>query len=236
MRVLSLCVLLFFAIPVVAQNKQTPQPPDYKKIAQTIKDESSPWFYPKLYKRYQDDDTTLSLKDYHFLYYGYFFNKNYSAMGHISVYMDSLKEVGNKKIWLTEDKQNYLKYNLEILKDNPFQPSVLMRVYGAYRQLHDVAHADVYLKKYRKLSDAILATGDGLTCETAYHVLNVSDEYSVLMYLGYKFGDGQSLTPDECDYLKIQKNDDNLKGVYFDVKQLFKGYSDMLNAGDKKSK
>lgn len=241
MRVLSLWILLFLVSSATAQEKQMPEVPDYKKIEKTIKDKESPWYYPKLMKRYQSNDTTLTAKDYHYLYYGYFFNDSYSAMGSASSYSDSIRALNNKKVWLDEDKKNYLKFGKEMLKESPFQVGLLIRVGSAYRVLKDEANAALYRKKCIAVLETIRATGDGLKCETGYHVLNVPDEYELLQYLGYESGESQSLTPDQCDYLKLKDNDDHLKGLYFDVKQLFKGYSKMfdgieLETGGKKKK
>ncbi len=232
MRVLSLWILVFLSWSVTAQEKRMPQPPDYKSIEKITKDNASDLYYPTLLKRYLNDDTTLTAKDYHYIYYGYFFNEAYNAIGDVSSFRDSIKVLNNKKVWLAEDKKSYLKYNLELLKGSPLQPSLLIGVYAAYKELNDEQHAELYRQKCRAILETILATGDGLTCGTGYHVLTVSDEYSILRYLGYKFGESQSLTADECDYLKLQDNDDHIKGLYFDVKQLFKGYYKMFEGSD----
>jgi len=70
----------------------------------------------------------------------------------------------------------------------------------------------------------ILASGDGMSETTAFHVLNVSHEYDILNILGYEFSGNQKLTEGKCDYLSLKDNNDQVHGLYFDVKQIFKGY------------
>ena len=103
----------------------------------------------------------------------------------------------------------------------------------AFKELNMDDQAEIYRIKSKALLETILATGDGRTCATGYHVINVADEYNILYYLGYKYGGSQSLTPDQCDYLKLRENEEHIEGLYFDVKEIFKNYNLMFEESDK---
>lgn len=50
---------------------------DLIEINVTIKNPESPFYYENLLKRFQNFDTTLTKQDFHYLYYGNFFQPTY---------------------------------------------------------------------------------------------------------------------------------------------------------------
>lgn len=70
--------------------------------------------------------------------------------------------------------------------------------------------------KIRLLTDAILSSGDGLTEESAFYVINIPQEYDILNMIGFEFGGSQSLIKTN-DYLTVKENPANIKGLYFDI-------------------
>ncbi|MGN6569139.1 MAG: DUF4919 domain-containing protein, partial [Flavipsychrobacter sp.] len=114
------------------------------------------------------------------------------------------------------------------LKERPFELKKLNIAFMAYKKLGDSAMANIYLDKVRKVAYAILSSGDGQSEATALHVLEISDEYSLINMLGYEFGGTQELTQAHCDFLSLKDNPENIKGLYFDVKQIFKEYERTL--------
>lgn len=202
--------------------------PDYQEIEKLTKDKGSAFYYDRLYSRYVGDDTTLTLRDYRMLYYGYFFQPGYAPFYHTAA-SDSIKLIlGAQNEPGAMQWKEVLRLGQENLSQNPFDLKGLNIVWIAYKRTGDSLMARVYFDKLRKLVQTILATGDGLSEETAFHVVNVSHEYDILSILGYEFGGNQQLTDSKCDYLSLKTNSDNLSGLYFDVKQIFRGYEKML--------
>lgn len=73
-----LFILLFLTLSVSANAQKTEfTKPDYQQIKKDIEDASSPLYYPTLLSRLASYDTTLTTKEYTWLYYGYFFHKDY---------------------------------------------------------------------------------------------------------------------------------------------------------------
>lgn len=51
--------------------------PDYDKIGKAIKDKNSEYYYPNLVKMLANADTSITLEQLHYLYYGYVLQDNY---------------------------------------------------------------------------------------------------------------------------------------------------------------
>lgn len=224
-------LVLVFWLSVVALSVfgQENAVPDYNEIEKLTKDKSSAFYYDSLYERYRSGDTTLSLRDYRMLYFGYFFQPGYAPF-YGSTESDSIKMLlGTKEDLNTADWQELARLGEAHVHKNPYDLKGLNIVWMAYKQTGDSAKADVYFDKLKKLVQTILSTGDGLSESTAFHVLNVSHEYDILNILGYEFDGNQKLTENKCDFLALKTNADNLPGLYFDVKQIFKGYKNALS-------
>ena len=198
--------------------------PDYQEIETLTKDKGSAFYYDELFKRYADHDTLLTLRDYRLLYYGYFFQDAYTPF-YSTPEADSIRMVlGDKDKLTTEEWKEVIRMGKTNLEKNPFDLKGLNIVWVAHRHTGDSATARLYFDKLKKLVQTILSTGDGMSETTAFHVLNVSHEYDIINILGYEYGGDQNLTEGKCDYLSLKTNEDNLKGLYFDVNQIFQGY------------
>jgi len=72
-----------------------------------------------------------------------------------------------------------------------------------------------------KIITTILSSGDGVSKETAMHVISTRDEYIIINVLGFTYGGSQSLVKGNYDYLTLMQNEFDLKGFYFSVERLF---------------
>ena len=67
-----------FALTCFAQTGLTSSnKPNFKEIEKSIKDKNSPFFYAKLMERYSNNDTALTIEEYHYLYYGFSFKDTF---------------------------------------------------------------------------------------------------------------------------------------------------------------
>ena len=223
-RSIIILIVLFISCKVFAQEERSFIIPDYSEIERLTKDEGSLFFYDNLFERYSVNDPDLSLRDYLFLYYGHFFQPDYAPFVKTQE-ADSIRAVFHSKNELTDDDwQTILRLAEENLKQNPFDLKGLNIVWLANQRTGNNEAAAIYLNKLKKLVQTILSSGDGITENTAFHVLNISHEYDIIHILGYEFGGQQELTPEKCDYLSLKDNSDNVHGLYFNVQQIFKGY------------
>ena len=77
----SVVLAAMLSLSAVVTQAQTA--PDNKDIFEQTLNSESPYYYPTLMMRYLAEDTTLSEKDYYYLYYGYAYSDQYSPLAPI---------------------------------------------------------------------------------------------------------------------------------------------------------
>jgi hypothetical protein len=213
-----LIIILFTTILTNIQSQnRTPQAPDYKKISLAIQDSSSIYYYPKLMTRLVAYDTTLTIVDYRHLYYGYIFQQNYKPYWVSSAEEKLVKYFKSEKI----DEKDYgkiIELANQSIDEFPFDLRQLNFMGYIYHLKGDKEMSLKVNRRFHGIFGAIMSTGDGKTCETAYHVISVSHEY-VFLNLFHFTMTSQSFTGD-CDYLSLKKDQRNIDGVYFNIKKL----------------
>lgn len=216
MKKTILLLLAVVLLPVIgfAQKMQT-EKPDYSQIEKDIADPQSNFYYPKLLQRYKGYDTTMTLQEKRYVYYGFTFQKDYSPYGH-STFFDSLKKVLNKESHSSDELMVIVRFTDSILATNPFDLQAMNYQLYAYDKLQKKSEFTRKLHQMRIIVDAMFSSGDGLTKKTAYYVIYTSHEYSLLNIMGFDFGGQQSLI-EHYDFLKVSKNAQEIDGFYFDV-------------------
>ncbi len=94
-----------------------------------------------------------------------------------------------------------------------------------YKTLGDIPNSNKYRDIELGLLTSIVRRGDGKTCQTAWPIIQVNEEYFILQMLGAKL-QKQSIdnTGGMCDKMEVQTNQGN--GVYyFEISKVFKGYN-----------
>ncbi|MFN8307159.1 MAG: DUF4919 domain-containing protein [Ferruginibacter sp.] len=212
-KIILAAVLLLSCLIGLAQFEK----PDFDKIEKEIRDKNSPYYYPELLKRYTANDTTLSVTEYRYLYYGYSFQEKYSPYGSPAV-ADALS-----KAIAANETDKAIELEKAALAEYPFNIRNLYMLRKLLDKKGDTSQADIYDKKMISVAKAILSTGDGLSDSTAMYVISVSHEYDIIFLLGYK-SSGQALFSGKygsMDRMSLQKNDDDVQYLYFNVDRLF---------------
>ena len=75
---LRILFLMLLILPATGMAQQ--RVPDNEEILAEIIDGESPHYYPHLMERYMAGDTTLTLDDYYYLYYGFVYDDNYRPL------------------------------------------------------------------------------------------------------------------------------------------------------------
>lgn len=193
--------------------------PDYELIQLNIKNKQSNFYYSKLWERFQQGDSTMTIEEKRHLYYGYVFHKNYSpyASANNSKQVNAIfdKESPTQKDW--KELVSLLNNSLEI---EPFDVRSLYYQSIAYKHLNKQNEAQKNIRKIWSIEDALTSTGDGLTKETAIHVIAVSSEYDYL-FLHNLSMKSQALIDGSFDVLYLQPNEDGLEEMWFDITQSF---------------
>ena len=132
-------IALFIGLAGAQAQKTGLNTPDFKKIEKTIR--KKPENYPILLDRLHSNDTTLSLSDYHFLYYGYILRPAYSNNQYKAL-SDSLQQLMQNE---TQDEPEFsliAQTGSRLLKTNPFELGSLDKIIYAYRMLGNNAMAE----------------------------------------------------------------------------------------------
>jgi hypothetical protein len=96
----------------------------------------------------------------------------------------------------------------------------------AYRKIGNGAKADVHKNVAEKLLRALLASGDGKSAETAYHVLSIGEEYFIMRQFGYTVSSQSLLMVKDRPYDLLNGKDPKTGkdvSVYFDISSFFGG-------------
>lgn len=202
----------------VYSQKLTYQKPDYDLIKKEIQDSSSNFYYPKLLSRLTQFDTTLNIEDYRHLYYGYIFQKEYEP------YWNSPDEEKLGKFYRSEninekDYDEIIKLASHSIEEFPFDLRQMNFLGYIYHLKGDDEMAKKVSYRFQGSFGAIMSSGDGRTCNSGYHVISVSHEYVFLNMFQLQMKQ-QSLIGD-CDYLKLEKDERNIDGIYFNIEKLF---------------
>lgn len=218
MRKILVPVLVCCSSLAFAQGK-----PDYKNIEQLTHDAASKFNYEKLFRRYMADDTTLSTDCMYYLYYGFFFQSGYDEYVP-GDYLDSLKDLSKLLHPSDADRKDVVRLGKKALALKPFDLKTLNLLCTIYNNWGDKDNYNINRFKFRMIGSVILASGDGRSPQTAFHILSVPDEYTIMSALGLEVAGYKTDKDSKVDYLEAKPNNQGVAGLYFDVKQIFEGY------------
>ena len=215
--IILLSLICLLGSNIYAQHKI--RKPDYKKIEKAINKKKSDKYYPKLFDRYQNNDTTLTDEDYTLLLYGAQSQPGYAPYSP-SPYSDATAKIYNKPSLTLADYDSAIDYETIVLKQNPFSLRDLNILAYSYIKTGDDSLSNLINYEKERIIKTILSTGDGKTQETGFYVITVTQEYDILQILSFDFSGEQTLTPTGCDYLGVKENKYNIKGLFFDVNKM----------------
>lgn len=206
-------------LPLVLHSQDTDiRPVQFKKIKKEIRKKRSPHYYPVLFQRYLDLDTTLTVDDFRYLYYGFSFQDNYYPYSTPGL-QDSLLSYLKRPEPMQAEMLVAARLAGELLKQNPFRLRETFIAALSYEMAGKPGLSAVYFDYYEKQVEAIMSSGDGLSAKTAFAVIYVYDEYEMIDVLGFAFGGGQQMSG-HFDILELEENEYGAECLYFDVSRL----------------
>ena len=214
-----LTILFVFSNLAISQDQEI-RPIKFKKLKKEIRKQRSPFYYPVLFQRYLDLDTSLTSEDFRYLYYGFTFQDAYSPYG-IPALQDSLISYLSRRELLRAEYQVAARIGGLLLRESPFRLRETFITAVAYEMAGDGKMSSIYFDFFEKQVDAIMSSGDGLSLNTAFVVIYIRDEYEMLEVLGFKFGGGQALLAGDYDKLELEENPYGVEALYFNVSRLF---------------
>jgi len=197
--------------------------PNYREIRTTIQNSKSPNYYPLLMRLYLQNDTTLTLEQYRCLYYGFTLQEDFVPYQKEREMLFEIRRELVKTNGAKSTCSEAIKVAQSALEDDPFDLLAISTLSFSYLQLKDSMSYALWNNKQEALLDAIVSSGDGDDVESAIHVINLEHEYEVLNRLGLQI-ESDSLCNDEVEYLKVQPNAEEIRGVYFNFGACRKAY------------
>jgi tetratricopeptide (TPR) repeat protein len=208
----------------VSQNRFTFRVKEYfdnnKDFDNWVTDPQHPYYYAALKDKFKANIDAMSLNEFLMLYYGATTDNHYSPYAPLGMaLMDEITEN-------TSDEEKINIYQ-RVLEADPFNLSV-------YQNLASVAFAlkqmDIFggaLKRYLGLTEAILATGNGKSTDSAYFVISTRDEYAVLAYQGLQSTQQALLDNNGHNFDRLSAMDENNEkhDVYFNIDKMWESLS-----------
>lgn len=202
---------------------------NFDRIKERISDSQNQMYYPILYKRLLARDSTLNDSAYYHLYYGNIFQDYYHPYGATKKRKAFMTAFG-----IEENYLQLLQQGQELLAENPVDLEVLLNVIFLCSKIGQRDLAVAYAKIYVSFLEVIYNSGDGKTCESAFVVIAVDDEYRIATDLGLTVV--KQFLIGECDQLifqkKGQKKKNRINELYFNVRMPLTHLSNAYNKSD----
>ncbi len=213
-RILTGVILFFITNTFTAFAQNEFMQIDYAEMERFVKDERIE--YDLLLTRFEQGDPTLSKEEVAQIYYGFPFTDEYNSF---ALYMNI------DKAYSKNDFATALPLIKEELKKNPLSLSLLIKAMTCSIALKD-PDLQSFLEntslRYQQIIQAILATGNGTSTETAYKVICVSDEYEIIFKpLQAKSIQQQATLENKYDVFNVKLPTGKTK-IFFDISISFR--------------
>ncbi|MEO6837995.1 MAG: DUF4919 domain-containing protein [Ginsengibacter sp.] len=212
MRLTIATLLIIITLNGFGQNNFSRINRDSVKLL--IADQSIETYYPKLMERFNQFDTTLTLEDYRLLYFGFVFQKEYSG-DFYPMQREITQLIHEKKF------DPAIKTCDSILEKVPVSLIAnYLKGFAIYMIKNTDSNYLHYRNRYSKLREAILSTGNGLTCGSSFQTIFVSDDYEIMYrYFQIPEYEKQSLVY-KCDKFEIKPSKYfQSNAIYFDASE-----------------
>lgn len=211
-------ILLLALLPVLAMAQRVPDNEDV--LAKTI-DASSPYYYPRLMERYIHGDTTLTLDDYHYLYYGFAYADNYRPMESDPARIDVLE------VFVATDMPDSLQLlrvvesGERVMHSDPFSPQNLNFLTFAYGKLGNRHMEKVCYDRFTKVMQTIALSGTGRREDSPWHVLTFQHAADFTAWRGGEINNRQ-VRSRSVEYIQLKTKDmDGNRGYFFDFSRVY---------------
>ena len=128
----------------------------------------------------------------------------------------------NREVLEESEYNRIIELASSTLNEYPFEISILDPLIYALRMEGKNELAAKLEFRFGRIIETIFNSGNGLTKETAFHVVSISHQKDMLRALGFGFGGRHAIVDAKFSYLKVAKNDFGIEGMYFDVSTIYR--------------
>lgn len=212
---------ILLLLPLIALLCSGLRVPDNEDIIAKTINSDSPYYYPNLLRRYMANDTTLTQTEYHYLYYGFTYTRDYRPLVSIPAKDDILRIFEFNAQPTREDFVRIIESAQEVMKYDPFSPSNLNFLVYAYGSLGDTVNEKIYFDKFLKVMNTIDESGTGEKESSPKHVLMFSHANDFVTAKGYGAKSSQ-LVSNKVEYIFYnQRAENGDRGMYFDYSRVY---------------
>lgn len=162
------------------------QRPDLEKIKAKTTDEASKFYYPKLLTKFFANDTTMTVEEFQYFYYGALFQEDYDPYRpqHNIEEHQRLQPLYYKDSHTRAESEEMIAYAKSALADNPLDLMQLKYLVYAYEHNRKDILARIWKYKLNHLLWAIAASGTGVDKDNAWIVVYPRHEFDFLNLSG----------------------------------------------------
>lgn len=208
-KILTGIVLFYLFNTFAAFSQNEFMQVDYAQMEQFVKNERTE--YDLLLTRFEQGDPTLSKEEVAQIYYGFPFTEEYISFPFYTKI---------DKAYVKNDFVAAFPLIKQELKKNPVSLSLLIKAITCCLALKDPelqSFRDNASLRYQQIIQAILATGNGSSKDTAYKVICVSDEYEIIFKpLQVESIQQQATLENKYDVFKVKLPNGKTK-LFFDI-------------------
>lgn len=225
---LPLLSIAVVATPLIAANPSAHAPkavvdiPDMDKIKAEITDPKSRYWYPKLMKQYEQNETVMKLDDYRHLYLGALFQEDYNPYRRQPL-DNQLDRLYYQQKHSRAELDSIISWAEAALLDDPFDLSQINFLIYALRNRGKNNRANIWQYRLNHLLEAILSTGNGSDPEHAWIVIDPKHEYDILNFQKAVVDKAEFIQP-YYDCISVTGADSQPHTYYFNVNYLLREY------------
>lgn len=197
--------------------------PNFTEIKTAINDPASKYYYPRLMRQYESNDTLMKLDKFRYLYLGYAFQEDYNPYRSAEPTENGALDLN--RVQLTHEECLSVVADAQAaLADNPFNLRQMSILISALRQLHRNGDANIWQYKFDYILMAIASTGTGADEENAWYVIEPQHEYMLLNAMGYTIINHLFYEP-YFEYLTVADGEGKKAGgYYFNIHHVLEEY------------
>lgn len=216
---LRILFLMLLILPATGMAQQ--RVPDNEEILAEIIDGESSHYYPHLMERYMAGDTTLTLDDYYYLYYGFVYDDNYRPLEPDPGEHDVLAILATTEYPDSLQLVQIVEAGNRIMVRDPFSPSNLNFLTFAYGKLGDRVNERINYDRMNKVMATIAASGLGTKESSPWHVLTFQHAADFTAWRGGEIIRRQ-VRSRSVEYVQLRvKDEDGNKGYFFDFSRVY---------------
>lgn len=221
LRYILLIIALLMQLPLSAQ--QDVVVPTEDEILSNTLNTSSPYYYTNLMLKYRTGAESLTVEEYYYLYYGYYFSDEYRPFVENRAFDDLMDVMSglNPSQPTIGQLELIIERGIASLEVDPFSPKVLNILAYAYGALGDSVREQLYFNHLNGILGAIDRSGTGLKEESPKHILMFSHAYDLLASQGYTYNEARIISR-TVEYIPLTaKSHNGIKGFYFDYSRIY---------------